>query len=78
MGVGGSVMWFGFGDKTFFFGVNIGCVFTRTILITISDKTVETLGSNRVTSENKRIDTTSLSPPFNIGVFIFPFEVSKV
>ena len=45
-----------------FFGVNIGCVFTRTILTTIGDK-------------DKRIHTTSLSPPFNVGVF-FPLMES--
>ena len=48
-----------------FFGFNIGCVFTRTILTTIGDK-------------NKRIHTTSLSPPFNVGVFFSPYGVSKM
>ena len=37
---------------------------------TIGDKTVETLYSNRVTSENKRIHTPPLSPPFKVGVFV--------
>jgi len=37
---------------------------------TIGDKIVETLYSNGVTSENKRIHTTPLSPPFKVGVFV--------
>ena len=37
---------------------------------TIGDKIVETLYLNRVTSENKRIHTPPLSPPFNVGVFV--------
>ena len=37
---------------------------------TIGDKIVETLYSNRVTSENKRIHTPALSPPFKVGVFV--------
>ena len=37
---------------------------------TIGDKTVETLYSNRVTSENKRIRTPRLSPPYKVGVFV--------
>ena len=37
---------------------------------TIGDKTVETLYSNRVTLENKRIHTPPLSPPFKVGVFV--------
>ena len=36
----------------------------------IGDKIVETLYLNRVTSENKRIRTPSLSPPFKVGVFV--------
>ena len=35
----------------------------------IGDKIVETLYSNRVTLENKRIHTAPLSPPFKVGVF---------
>ena len=35
---------------------------------TISDKIVETY-SNRVTSENRRIHSPPLSPPFKVGVF---------
>ena len=31
---------------------------------------VETLYSNRVTSENKRIHTPPLSPPFKVGGFV--------
>ena len=31
---------------------------------------VETLYSNRVTSENKIIHTPPLSPPFKVGVFV--------
>ena len=34
----------------------------------IGDKIVETLLSNRVTSENKRIHP--LSPPLKVGVFV--------
>ena len=37
---------------------------------TIGDKNVETLYSNRVTSENKRIRTPPLSPPFKVRVFV--------
>jgi len=37
---------------------------------TIADKIVETLYSNRVTSENKRIHTPPLPPPFKVGVFV--------
>ena len=37
---------------------------------TIGDKIVETLYSNGVTSENKRIHTPPLSPPFKVGVFV--------
>ena len=38
---------------------------------TIGDKIVETLYSNRVTSENKRIRTPPLPPPF-MGCLLFP------
>ena len=37
---------------------------------TIGDKIVETLYINRATSENKRIRTPPLSPPFKVGVFV--------
>ena len=37
---------------------------------TIGDKIVETLYLTRVTSENKRIRTPPLSPPFKVGVFV--------
>ena len=37
---------------------------------TIGDKIVETLYSNRVTSENKRIHTPPPSRPFKVGVFV--------
>ena len=37
---------------------------------TIGDKIVETLYSNRVTSENKRIRTPPLSPAFKVGVCV--------
>ena len=37
---------------------------------TIGDKIVETLYLNRVFSENKRIRTPPLSPPFKVGVFV--------
>ena len=40
------------------------------ILSTISDKIVETLYVNRVTSENKRIRTPPLSPSFKVGMFV--------
>ena len=40
------------------------------LLPTIGDKIVETLFLSRVISENKRIRTPSLSPPFNVGVFV--------
>ena len=36
----------------------------------IGDKIVETLYLTRVTSENKRIRTPPLSPPFKVGVFV--------
>ena len=39
-------------------------------LTTIGDKLVETLYLNRVISENKRIRTPPLSPPFKVGVFV--------
>ena len=40
-------------------------------LATIGDKIiVETLYSNRVTKENKRIHTSLLSPSFKVGVFV--------
>ena len=38
---------------------------------TIGDKIVETLYSNRVTSQNNGIRTPPLSPPFKVGVFVF-------
>ena len=37
---------------------------------TVGDKIVETLYSNMLTSENKRIHTPPLSPPFKVGVFV--------
>ena len=40
------------------------------LLPTIRDKTVETLFLNRIISENKRIRTPPLSPPFKVGVFV--------
>ena len=42
----------------------------KTEVPTIGDKIVETLYLNRVTSENKRIRTPPLSPPFKVGVFV--------
>ena len=36
----------------------------------IGSKIVETLYSNRVTTENKRIHTPSPPPPFKVGVFV--------
>ena len=41
---------------------------------TIGDKIVETFFSNRMTSENKRICTPPLSPPFKVGVFVVFFR----
>ena len=41
---------------------------------TIHNKIVETLYSNRITSENKRIHTPPLSPPFKGGVFVVFFR----
>ena len=35
---------------------------------TIGDKTVETLYSNRVTSEKEKFHTPPLSPPFKVGI----------
>ena len=37
---------------------------------TIGDKTVETLYSNKITTENKRIYSHPLSPPFKLGMFV--------
>ena len=39
-------------------------------IATIGDKIVETLYSKGVTSENKRIRTPPLPPPFKVGVFV--------
>ena len=36
----------------------------------IGDKIVETLFLNKVISQNKRIRTPPLSPPFKVGVFV--------
>ena len=38
--------------------------------VSIGNKIVVTLYSNRVTSENIKIHTPSLSPPFKVGVFV--------
>ena len=35
---------------------------------TISNKTVETVYSNRVTSEKEKFHTPPLSPPFKVGI----------
>ena len=40
------------------------------LLPTIRDKAVESLFLNRIISENKRIRTPPLSPPFKVGVFV--------
>ena len=37
---------------------------------TIGDKIVETVYPKTVTSENKRIHTPPLFPPFKVGVFV--------
>ena len=50
--------------------VPLGRLYTRQTSSTISDKIVETLYLTRVTSENKRIRTPPLSPPFKVGVFV--------
>ena len=42
----------------------------KTEVPSIGDKIVETLYLNRITSENKRIRTPPLSPPFRVGVFV--------
>ena len=47
-----------------------GVVQAHTLVPTIGDESVETLYLNRVTSENKRISTPPLSPPFKVGVFV--------
>ena len=47
-----------------------GVVQAHTLVPTIGDESVETLYLNRVTSENKRIRTPPLSPPFKVGVFV--------
>ena len=39
-------------------------------ICTIGDKIVETLYSNKVTSENKRIYTPPPSSPFKVGEFV--------
>ena len=44
--------------------------FTKLFEPTIGDKIVETLYSNRVTSENKEINTPPLSLPVKVGVFV--------
>ena len=44
--------------------------YSRILVATIGDKIVETLYLKRVTSENKRIRTPPLSPPFKVGVFV--------
>ena len=53
---------------------SVGIAFNNGVLYiaesTIGDKIVETLYLNRVTSENKRIRTPPLSPPFKVGVFV--------
>ena len=38
---------------------------------TIGDKTVETLYSDRVTSEKEKFHTPPLPPPFKVGIFVF-------
>ena len=45
---------------------------------TIRDKIVETLYSNRVTSENKRIRTPPLSPSFKFGCLLFSIASSNI
>ena len=44
--------------------------FVFSAIPTIGDKILETLFFNRVISENKRIRTPPLSPPFKVGVFV--------
>ena len=42
----------------------------RAFLSTIGNKIVETLYSNSVTTENKRIHTPSPYPSFKVGLFV--------
>ena len=44
---------------------------------TIGDKIVETLYSNRVTLDNKRIHTPHLSPPLKVGAFVVFYSSSN-
>ena len=44
--------------------------FCKYLYLQSATKIVETLYLNRVTSENKRIRTPPLSPPFKVGVFV--------
>ena len=44
---------------------------------TIGDKTVETLYSNKITTENKRIYSPPLSPPFKLGMFVIFYRQLK-
>ena len=46
------------------------CSYLHQCAPTIGDKTVERLYLNRVISDNKRIYTPSLSPPFKGGIFV--------
>ena len=42
----------------------------NSVIATIGDKIVEKLYSNSIYSENKRIHTPPLPPPFKVGVFV--------
>ena len=42
---------------------------------TIGDKTVETLYSNRVTSEKEKFHTPPLSPLFKVGIFVVFYKL---
>ena len=58
----------GFGEKVLSFFLSSFWILCAMAKATIGDKIVETLYSNRVTSENKRIHTPS--PPFKVEVFV--------
>ena len=48
----------------------VGLVSVVSVETTIGDKIVETLYSNRVALENKRIHTPPLSPQLKVGAFV--------
>ena len=52
------------------FNFNNLLIISKFTIPTIGDKIVEILYLNRVISENKRIRTPPVSPPFKVGVFV--------